>query len=40
MVGLSQRIFVGTITLWLVLVAFRLRSIAKASLVEQPPRVR
>ena len=29
-VGLSQRIFVGTITLWLVLVAFRLRSIAKA----------
>ena len=39
-VGLSQRIFVGTITLWLVLVAFRLRSIAKAASAEQPPRVR
>ena len=38
-VGLSQRIFVGTITLWLVLVAFRLRSIAKAASAEQPPRV-
>ena len=38
-VGLSQRIFVGTITLWLVLVAFRLRSIAKATSAEQPPRV-
>jgi hypothetical membrane protein len=39
-VGLSQRIFVGTITLWLVLVAFRLRSIAKAASAVQPPRVR
>jgi|SRR5215213_2559421 len=38
-VGLSQRIFVGTITLWLVLVAFRLLSIAKAASAEQPPRV-
>jgi hypothetical membrane protein len=39
-VGLSQRIFVGTITLWLVLVAFRLRSIAKAAPEEQPLQVR
>jgi hypothetical protein len=38
-VGLSQRIFVGTITLWLVLVAFRIRSLAKAASAEQPPRV-
>jgi hypothetical membrane protein len=38
-VGLSQRIFVGTITLWLVLVAIRLRSLAKGALAEQPPRV-
>ena len=29
-VGLYQRMLVGTITLWLVLVAFRLRSVAKA----------
>jgi hypothetical membrane protein len=39
-VGLTQRIFVGTITLWLVLVAFRLRSIARAASAGQPPRVR
>jgi hypothetical protein len=39
-VGVSQRIFVGTITLWLVLVAFWLRSIAKGASAEQPPRVR
>lgn len=38
--GLTQRIFVGTITLWQVLVAFRLRSIAKGASAEQPPRVR
>ena len=38
-VGLSQRILVGTITLWLVLVAFRVRTIAKATSAEQPPRV-
>ena len=38
-VGLSQRTFVGTITLWLVLVAFRIRSLAKAASAEQPPRV-
>jgi hypothetical protein len=39
-VGLSQRTFVGTITLWLVLVAFWLRSIARAASAGQPPRVR
>jgi hypothetical membrane protein len=38
-VGLTQRIFVGTILLWLVLVAFWLRSIAKGASAEQPPRV-
>jgi hypothetical membrane protein len=36
-VGLTQRIFVGTITLWLVLVAFRLRSIAKGASAERSP---
>ena len=36
-VGLTQRIFVGTITLWLVLVAFWLRSIAKGASAEQSP---
>ena len=30
-VGLYQRMLVGTITLWLILVAFRLRSIAGAA---------
>jgi hypothetical protein len=30
-VGLYQRMIVGTITLWLILVAFRLRSIAGAA---------
>ena len=39
-VGLIQRIFIGTIILWQVLVAFRLRSIARGASAEQPPRVR
>ena len=39
-VGLIQRIFIGTIILWQVLVAFRLRSIAKGASAEQPSRVR
>ena len=39
-VGLIQRIFIGTIILWQVLVAFRLRSIAKDASAEQPSRVR
>lgn len=39
-VGLMQRIFIGTIILWQVLVAFRLRSIARGASAEQPPRVR
>jgi hypothetical protein len=39
-VGLYQRIYVGTIILWEVLVAFRLRSIAKGASAEQPSRVR
>jgi hypothetical protein len=38
--GLSQWIFVGTITLWLVVVALRLRSIAKAAPEAQPLQVR
>ena len=39
-VGLIQRIFIGTIMLWQVLVAFRIRSIAKAASTEQASRVR
>lgn len=39
-VGLYQRMLVGTVTLWLLLVAFRLRSIAKGASAEQPPRER
>jgi hypothetical protein len=39
-VGLIQRIYIGTIIMWQVLVAFWLRSIAKGASAEQPPRVR
>jgi hypothetical membrane protein len=39
-VGLIQRIFIGTIILWQVLVAFRLRSIARGATAEQPSRAR
>jgi len=39
-VGLIQRIFIGTIILWQVLVAFRLRSIARGASAERPPRAR
>ncbi len=39
-VGLIQRSYIGPIILWLALVAFRLRSIAKGASAEQPPRVR
>jgi hypothetical protein len=33
-VGLYQRMLVGTITLWLIMVAFRLRSIAGVAATE------
>jgi hypothetical protein len=39
-VGLIQRIFIGTIIVWQVLVAFWLRSITKGASAEQPLRVR
>ena len=39
-IGLIQRIFNGTIILWLVLVAFRIRSISKGASTEHPSRVR
>ena len=38
-VRLTHRIFIGTIILWQVLVAFRLRSIAKGTSAEEPSRV-
>ena len=34
-VGLYQRILTGTIALWLILVAFRLHSVAKGTLVRR-----
>lgn len=38
-VGLIQRVFAGTIISWQVLVAFRLRFIARGTWAEQPPRL-
>lgn len=38
--GVMQRIFNGTIILWVVLVAFRIRSISKGASTEHPSRVR
>jgi hypothetical protein len=34
--GIIQRVFVGTVTLWLMLAAIRLRSIAKSGRVTPP----
>jgi len=39
-IGLIQRIFNGTIILWLVLVALRIRSISKGASTEHPSQVR
>jgi hypothetical protein len=39
-IGLIERIFLGTVFLWQVLVAFRIRSISKGASAEHPSRVR
>ena len=39
-IGLIQRIFIGTVFLWQVLVAFRILSISKGASAEHPSRVR
>ena len=39
-IGLIQRIFLGTVFSWQMLVAFRIRSISKGASAEDPSRVR